>query len=142
VTFGDNEFAELEQQLRAERTEPNESLQRKVADLTLLSPSPRRFRAVRLAATAALTLAVILTAAVLTTSGNAGNGGSSRHDGRSIATNLQFLAGSASASQYEEKVVICHRTHADDKGVTLKLSPTAAKHHLAHHPFDTLGPCP
>jgi len=49
----------------------------------------------------------------------------------------------ASAKQYQEKVVICHRPPGNPSNAqTLTLSPAGAQNHLAHHPDDTLGPCP
>jgi hypothetical protein len=49
----------------------------------------------------------------------------------------------ASAKQYQEKVVICHRPPGNPSNAqTLTLSPAGAQNHLAHHPDDTMGPCP
>lgn len=126
-----NQFSGLEHRLRAERAEPSDELQRAVSELTAWRPSARSHRPIRLAAAAALTLTLMVTAAALGTS--------------SFAGNLKGAGGASAASQYGqygEKVIICHRPGKKTTGVTLRLSPEGAKAHLREHAGDTAGPCP
>jgi hypothetical protein len=133
----DNNFKALERELRAERAEPSDALKRRIVALTATrSPVGMRPR-MRVLAAGVLTTALLVTVAMLGATSYAGNGnGKALGSGASAATAQHD---NAADSQYDEKVIICHR--AGRAEVTLRLSREGAKAHLREHAGDTAGPC-
>lgn len=78
----------------------------------------------RVALAGTLTALMLAAAAALGTTSYAGNG----HD-------------SAAGAQYDNKVLICHRSEDSPAGETLRVSADGAKAHLREHDDDTAGPC-
>jgi hypothetical protein len=153
------EFHHLEAELRARRPEPPDALVRRIVHAVASSRPEVRSWVPRFALAVALTLAVFAAFAAV--------GGPSRaaEAAKSVVKSVQNTAfhGSSTVAgtnkghgdkgrggdddwgsaddEYHEKVKICHRLHKHDKGVTLRLPPNAAAHHLAHHRYDYPGPC-
>ena len=150
----DNEFAELESDLRAARPEPRPDLISQIVGRVETARVPFRRGRLRLALAGALTTGALVAFALvggfsytasaasavahatgITKANNAGgNGNGAKGNAGSNAK--------SSAAQYQERVVICHRPPGNpSNGQTLRLPPPAAQHHLEHHSGDTLGPC-
>jgi hypothetical protein len=154
-----NEFSELESELRRARPEPRPDLISQLVGRVEAARVPFRRSRVRLALAGALTSGALVAFALAggfsytasaasavahatgiskAHSSNAGGNGNGNGGGNTANGNVN-----ASANQYQEKVVICHRPPGNPSNAqTLTLSPQGAANHLAHHPDDTLGPCP
>ena len=134
----DNDFKALERELRSERTKPSDGLEQRVLELTATRAPVGMRSGVRVLLAGAVTAALVVTAAVLGATSYAGNGnGKSNGSDTGVAASAQD---NAADSQYDEKVIICHR--AGHAAVTLRLSREGAKAHLRDHAGDTAGPCP
>jgi hypothetical protein len=156
-----NEFSELESDLRAARPEPRSDLMRQLVGRVESTRVPFRRSRVRLALAGALTSGALVAFALaggfsytataasavahatgISKAHSSNAGGNGNGGGNSANSNANSNANS-SANQYQEKVVICHRPPGNPENAqTLTLSPQGAANHLAHHPDDTLGPCP
>jgi hypothetical protein len=154
-----NEFSELESDLRTARPQARADLISQVVGRVEATRAPFHRNRLRLALAGALTSGALVAfalaggfsytataaSAVAHATGiskahpsNAGGNGNGNGGGNTANGNAN-----ASANQYQEKVVICHRPPGNPSNAqTLTLSPQGAANHLAHHPDDTLGPCP
>lgn len=128
-----DDFRDLEHQLRAERTRPSDELERRVSRLVGTRSRVGMRSGRRLALAGALTTALLITVAMLGATSYAGNGTSAS------ASNAKEEQANAAASQYDEKVIICHTDGTTS--VTLRLSREGAKSHLRDHSGDYAGPC-
>ena len=131
---GDADFGDLERRLQAGRPQPSDLLQRSVLELTTRGGGAWLSRS-RLAVAGILTALMLVAVAALGATSSAGTSPSS-----SIG-NQGGLGDDASDLQYDEKVIICHRSNGSSGGVTLRVSREAAKAHMQHHEGDTPGPC-
>ena len=155
-----NEVSELESDLRAARPQPRPELVSQVVQrVEAVEPSFVRSRT-RLVLASVLTGAALVAFALVggfnytamaasavahatgiskAPSNKAGNGNGSQNNANSAGGNGK----SSSSAQYQERITICHRPPGNpSNGQTLRLPPSAARAHLAHHPDDTVGPCP
>jgi len=150
-----NEFSELESDLRAARPEPRSDLISQLVGRVEATRVPFRRSRVRLALAGVLTTAALMAFALVggfsyTASAASAvakaTGISKAHSNNAGGNKGHSNANSnanPSANQYQEKVVICHRPPGNPSNAqTLTVSPQGAQNHLAHHPDDTLGPCP
>jgi hypothetical protein len=146
-----NEFSELESDLRSARPEPRSDLIHQLVGRVEANRVPFRRNRARLALAGALTSCALVafalvggfsyTASAASAVAHA-TGISNAHSSNGGGSNANSNA-NPSANQYQEKVVICHRPPGNPSNAqTLTLSPQGAANHLAHHPDDTLGPCP
>jgi hypothetical protein len=155
-----NEFSALESDLRAARPQPRPDLISQLVERIEAVERPFRRSRSRLVFASVLTGAALVAFALVggfnytamaasavahatgiskAPSSNAGNGNSAH----SNANTAGSTANSSSSAQYQERITICHRPPGNpSNGQTLRLPPSAAQSHLAHHPDDTLGPCP
>jgi len=156
-----NEFSELESDLRAARPEPRSDLISQLVGRVEAAREPFRSSRVRLALAGVLTSGALVAFALaggfsytasaasavahatgITSSHSSNAGGNGNGGGNSANSNANSNANSANG-QYQEKVVICHRPPGNESNAqTLTLGAPGAANHLAHHPDDTLGPCP
>jgi hypothetical protein len=154
-----NEFSELESDLRAARPEPRSDLISQLVGRVEATRVPFRRSGVRLALAGVLTTAALTAFALVGGFGYTASAASAVANATGISKVHSNNAGgnnakgkgngnansnaNPSANQYQEKVVICHRPPGNPSNAqTLTLSPQGAQNHLAHHPDDTLGPCP
>lgn len=158
-----NELSGLESELRAARPEPRPELISQLVGRVEATRVPFRRNRVRLALAGALTSGALVAFALAggfgytasaasavahatglskAHSSHAGGNGNGKGNESARENSAQSNA-DASANQYQEKVVICHRPPGNPSNAqTLTLSPQGAANHLKHHPGDTLGPCP
>lgn len=153
-----DEFGDIERQLRAQRSLPREELVDQVAQglsakRGVLVQTRRRLvyssavTAVTLVGFAALggvghatskTMQLVGISQTASTSPAQKNSAAKGDQGSGHAS----TASKSSQNQYEEKVTICHRPRGKpSNGQTLRLPPTVAQQHLSNHPGDTPGPC-
>jgi len=130
-----NDFRELEHQLRAERTRPSDELEQRVSRLVGTRAGVGMRSGPRIALAGVLTTALLITVAALGATSYAGNG----NGASAAAAKDKEEHDNAADSQYDEKVIICHR--ASGAAVTLRLSREGAKAHLRDHSGDYAGPC-
>ena len=128
----DKDLKALERELRAERTAPSRGLERAVLELTASRRRAGLRPGVRVAVVGALSTAFLLTAGILGATSYAGSGGGGNSQAKVEHDN-------AADSQYDEKVIICHRVGRAAN--TLRLSREGAKAHLREHSGDYAGPC-
>jgi hypothetical protein len=129
------DFRDLERQLRRERTDPSDDLTQRVLRLVGKRGSVGMRSGVRVALVGILTTALLITVAMLGATSYAGNG----NGNSAAAAKDKEEHDNAADSQYDEKVIICHR--AGGASVTLRLSREGAKAHLREHSGDYAGPC-
>ena len=153
-----DEFGDLERQLRVGRPAPPEELvdqvaRRLSAKRGVFAPARRRLvyssavTAVALVAFAGLggvgqatskTKQLVGISQAASTSSAQKNSAAKGDQGSGHAS----TASKSSQNQYQEKVTICHRPRGNpSNGQTLRLPPAAAQQHLSNHPDDTPGPC-